>query len=162
MPGFKFTGLAATVSVAVAVATAVPLAGATVSHPPPDFVDAEAVKSNAPLPRFETMICAFAGVDRGRNENDNQLGSTPNRGGFGAVTVNVTATVCVEGLALGAVIVTVPRYVPGARPPAVAKTLRLPGAEPEAGDTAIQPPPLWVEVVALHSKPVMGLETVIC
>src|ERR1035441_9198844 len=64
--------------------------------------------------------------------------SVPSAAGVPGCTVSATATVAVEGAALGAVMVTVPAYVPGARLVGSILTDKAAGSDPTEGLTFSQ------------------------
>ena len=87
---------------------AVPLAGEMVSQEPPKEVVTLAVKEREPPPVLETCNCCVRAPMPWVAVKLTFCVSMPNVAGVPGCTVRVTATVVVEGAALGAVIVTVP------------------------------------------------------
>src|SRR5438552_12724393 len=89
-------------------ALTVALAGDAVSQLPPEVVRVATVTASEPPPAFEIDSGRTRAEDCWTNENVMDVGLMLRLGWPAAVTVNATATVRVDGLALGAVIVTVP------------------------------------------------------
>jgi hypothetical protein len=113
----------------------VPLAGLTTSHPAGDD-DADAVKGIAePPPAVTETVCAAGAEPPSGAVKLKTLAFSVN----GAVTVSVTDTVCGLFDARVELTVTVPPYVPAARPVRFTDTLSDPGVVPLAGLTTSHP-----------------------
>ena len=92
-----------------------PFAGEMLSQEPPEAVVALAVKESEPPPEADTCNCCVRAPLPWVAVKLTFCVSIASAAGVAGCTVSVKATVVVEGAALGAVIVTVPRYVPAAR-----------------------------------------------
>ena len=100
--------MAVTVSEAGEDGVAVPFAGEMLSQEPPEEVAAVAAKESEPPPLFKTCNCNVRPLLPWAAVKLTFCVSTANAAGVPGSTVSVTATVVVEGTALGAVMVTVP------------------------------------------------------
>jgi hypothetical protein len=127
----------------VRVAGVVPLVGVTVNQLPPAAV---AVNAIGELPD-NAIVCAGAGAPPLWCVYVSEVGLTPIVGAL--LTVRVTGTVCGLLLAPGAVIATLPLYVPAASPVGFTPTVRVVGVVPLAGVTVNQLPPAVVAVNAI-------------
>ena len=114
----------------VSVCGAVPDAGVTDSH----GASSDAVKESVPPPVFVTLSVLVAGLaPPAVAENDRLAGDTEIAGA--AATVRVTGICFGEPWVPAEVTVTVPEYVPAARPVVSTDTLRSRGAVPLVGLT---------------------------
>src|SRR5713226_730271 len=89
-----------------------PAVGDTLSHAPPEAVEAAAVKVRDPPPRLFTVNCFVETPAPWKKEKDRFCISRLRAGGAESVTVTLTLTVRTGGLPPGAVIVMVASYVP--------------------------------------------------
>ena len=108
MPGAIEPGVAVIVSEAGEDGVAVPFAGEMLSQEPPEVVVALAVNDKDPPPVFKTCNCCVSAPLPCVAVKLTFCVSIPSAAGVPGFTVSVTATVVVEGIALGAVMVTVP------------------------------------------------------
>ena len=100
--------MAVTVSEAGEDGVAVPFAGEILSQEPPEEVVAAAVKDSEPPPVFKMCNCCVRAPLPWLAVKLTFCVSIPSAAGVPGCTVSVTATVVIEGTALGAVMVTVP------------------------------------------------------
>jgi hypothetical protein len=146
--------VAVTVSEAGEDGVAAPFAGEMLSQEPPEEVVALAVKVREPPPVLDTCNCCVRAPVPWAAAKPTFRVSIPNAAGVPGWTVSVTATVIVEGTALGAVMVTVPWYLPAARFVGSVLTDKTEGKDPVEGLALSQA----ALVEAVKESPAIGEE----
>src|SRR6185369_11060351 len=141
------------VRVASTVAVAVAPPGETVSQAPPEVVAAAAPNSIAPPPSFDTVRVWERADEPWFSVNVNVSSGTLKPAGSGGSTTRFTAMIRTGGLLFGAVMVTAPRYEPGARDAGSVEIEIAAGMDPTSVVVFNQSPPSSVFTVTLNSRP---------